>query len=140
MISDNGTNFVGTNNELRQLIKNLDKDTIRLRTADKGIKWRFNPPGGPHFGGTHESLIKIAKKALHAILGKADINDEELLTCFAGVEALMNSRPLTYQSAHPSDDVSLTPNHFLHGQYAVTDTMELPTWLGCAANHQEPVP
>ena len=116
MTSDNGTNFVGANNELRQLINRLDKDRIRQRTADKGIKWRFNPPGGPHFGGTHESLIKTAKKALHAILGKADIKDEELLTCFAGVEALMNSRPLTYQSAHPSDDVPLTPNHFLHGQ------------------------
>ena len=116
MTSDNGTNFVGANNELRQLINRLDKDRIRQRTADKGIKWRFNPPGGPHFGGAHESLIKTAKKALHAILGKADIKDEELLTCFAGVEALMNSRPLTYQSAHPSGDVPLTPNHFLHGQ------------------------
>ena len=116
MTSDNGTHFVGANNELHQLIKRLNKDTIRQRTADKGIKWRFNPPGGPHLGGAHESLIKTAKKALYAILGKTDIKDEELLTCFAGVEALMNSRLLTYQSAHPSDDVLLTPYHFLHGQ------------------------
>ena len=28
----------------------------------------------------------------------------------------INSRPLTYQSANQSDDVPLTPNHFLHGQ------------------------
>ena len=38
------------------------------------------------------------------------------MTAFTGAEALINSRPLTYQSANPSDDVPLTPNHFLHGQ------------------------
>ena len=38
------------------------------------------------------------------------------MTAFTGAEALINSRPLTYQSANPSDDVPLRPNHFLHGQ------------------------
>ena len=33
-----------------------------------------------------------------------------------GAEELINSRPLTCQSANPHDDVPLTPNHFLHGQ------------------------
>ena len=44
------------------------------------------------------------------------VNDEELITEFAGMESLLNSRPLTYQSSDPRDDVPLTPNHFLHGQ------------------------
>lgn len=61
-------------------------------------------------------MIKSAKRAIHAILGNTDINDEELLTAMIGAEALINSRPLTYQSANPSDDIPLTPNHFLHGQ------------------------
>ena len=56
-------------------------------------------------------MIKAAKRAIFAILGSADVNDEELLTAFTGAEALINSRPLTYQSANPSDDVPLTPNH-----------------------------
>lgn len=50
------------------------------------------------------------------MIGSADVTDEELMTAFAGAEALINSRPLTYQSANPNDDVPLTPNHFLHGQ------------------------
>jgi len=39
-----------------------------------------------------------------------------LTTAFTGAEALINSRPLTYQSANPQDDVPLTPNYLLHGQ------------------------
>ena len=50
------------------------------------------------------------------MLGNADINDEELVTAFDGAEGLINSRPLTYQSSHPADDVPLTPNHSLYRQ------------------------
>lgn len=61
-------------------------------------------------------MKKAARRAIYAILGTADINDEKLITAFTGAEALINSRPLTYQSVDPNDDVTLTPNHFLHGQ------------------------
>ena len=61
-------------------------------------------------------MVKSAKKAIHAILGSADITDEELLSAFTGAEALINSRPLTYQSANLKDNLPLTPNNFLHGQ------------------------
>ena len=46
-----------------------------------------------------------------AILGNADVTDDELMTAFTRAEALINSRPLTYQSADPEDDTPLTPNH-----------------------------
>lgn len=118
MLSDNGTNFVGGNNELKELVASLDKDQIQDKTANQGVKWHFNPPppAGPHFSGVHEVMIKAAKRAIYTILSSADINDEELLSAIVGAEGLINSRPLTYQSANPSDIVPLTPNHFLHGQ------------------------
>ena len=81
-----------------------------------GVKWHFNPPLGPHFSGVHEIMIKAAKKAIYAILGSADITDEELLSAVVGAEGLINSRPLTYQSSDPANLTPLTPNHFLHGQ------------------------
>ena len=65
--------------------------------VNKGIKWHFNPPLAPHFGGAHESMVKSAIKA---ILGQADVNDEELIRAIIGAEGLINSRPLTYQSAN----------------------------------------
>ena len=61
-------------------------------------------------------MIKSAKRAIKAVLENADINDEELHSAFVGVEDLLNSRPLTYQSSHPADCLPLTPNHFLHGR------------------------
>ena len=72
----------------------MDTNKIQDQTASKGVKWCFNPPLAPHFGGVHEAMIKAAKKAICAILSNADINDEELMTTFIGVEVLLNSRVL----------------------------------------------
>ena len=117
MLSDNGTNFVGANQELQQMtIQMFQSSKLTENLIDKGIKWSFNPPSAPHFGGVVETMIKAAKRAILTILGNADVNDEELMTAFTGAESLINSRPLTYQSANPEDDIPLTPNHFLHGQ------------------------
>ena len=63
----------------------------------------------PHFGRIHETMIKSAK---HAIQGNADVTDVELMTVFTGAEALISSRPLTYQLASPYDNVPLTPKPF----------------------------
>ena len=115
VMSDNGTNFVGANTELKELISKLDKSKIEKSATNNGIKWHFNPSLDPHFGGVYETMIKAAKRAIYGILSKADIADEELLTEFTGAEDLINSRPLTYQTADIEDDIPLTPNHFLRG-------------------------
>ena len=38
MISDNGTNFVGVERELSELVKQLDQDKIKKSAANKGMK------------------------------------------------------------------------------------------------------
>ena len=114
-MSDNGTNFVGANEELCELIKQIIKDSkVNESLVKQGVKWTFNPPYVPHFEGAFETMIKATKRAIIAILRNADDTDEELMTVFTGAESLINSRPLTYQSANP-DDTPLTPNHFLQG-------------------------
>ena len=74
-------------------------------------------------------MIKSAKRAINAILGNADVKDEELLTVFTGVESLLNSRPLTAASNDPNDYPVLTPNHFLIGNEGGEHTQLWTLWL-----------
>ena len=107
---------MGAVGELKKLASQFDRRHLQSKTAELGLTWRFNPRGAPHFEGAHEVMVKAAKKAVYVVVGERDVNDEELITVFAGVESLLNSRPLTYQSSDPRDDVPLTPNHFFQGQ------------------------
>ena len=116
MISDNGTNFVGANNELKKLLALLDQEKIQNNMANKSIERKFNPPGASHFGRFYEALIKSSERAINAVLGNADIAEEDLLTTITGAKGLLNSRPPRYQSSDPKDEPVLTPNHFLYRQ------------------------
>ena len=42
--SDRGTNFVGTNRELKEAIAHQNEETIERQLQQKGIKWIFQPP------------------------------------------------------------------------------------------------
>ena len=42
--SDNGTNFAGTNNELKSCVGQLDQPRIIRCLSQKEITWIFNPP------------------------------------------------------------------------------------------------
>lgn len=104
IINDNGTNFVGANSQLVKLCKNA--------AHTENIKWSFNPPGAPHFGGIYESGIKSMKTHLHRILNNRTPSYEEFNTLLVQVEALPNSRPLTPRSSDPNNLSILTPGHF----------------------------
>ena len=71
VLSDNGTNFVGANTELKELTRKLDKSNIEKSAANNGIKWHFNPPLGPHFSGVHQTMIKAAKRAIYGQFTKS---------------------------------------------------------------------
>ena len=116
IVSDNGTNFISANKELQDALKGVSVQKLQEDTSHHGVKWYFNPPLSPHFGGVFESMIKAAKLAINAQLRDSEFSDEELISIVTGAESLINSRPITYQSSNPKDDCPLTPNHFLHGQ------------------------
>lgn len=97
----------------------LDSGITKSKFAKKGVVWSFNPPYAPHVEGTFESMIKSVKQAIDAVLSSSDVNDVELMTAFISSEALLNSKPLTYQSAHTPDDVLIAPIDFLHGQHGM---------------------
>ena len=116
MLSDNGSDYVGAAQEIKELVDSMDQDKSQRLTSNQGIEWQFNPPEAPHFGGVFERMIQSAKRAIYAILKEADVNDEELQTVFTGAESLLNSRPLTTVSGDVNDETTLTPSHFLIDQ------------------------
>ena len=124
-VSDRGTNFISANRELKEFVEKLNKGKICQRTANRGATLIFNPPQAPHFGGAHEIMIKGAKKAIHAVLGEANVTDEELMSAFTGIESLHYLRPITHETANPCDETPLTPNHILYEQVGGTSASDL---------------
>ena len=120
MFSDNGTNLTGGERLLRVELDRLKDDSV-LTTELKAlrIEWFFQPAQTPHFGGSHESLVRSVKNALYAALDQEKSvlrtpSDEVLRTLLFEVSGLLNSRPLTYCSSDPDDFRALTPNDFLN--------------------------
>ncbi len=111
--SDNGTNLVGSQKELKKALNDLDKDRIQDSLLKAGIQWSFNPPAASHHGGVWERLIRSARQVLNSILYQQSVDEEGLQTIFCEVEAILNNRPLCTVSSDPHDKEPLTPNHIL---------------------------
>ncbi|KAI2647244.1 putative ABC transporter ATP-binding protein YnjD [Labeo rohita] len=111
--SDNGTNFVGAERELRQATENLNHNLINDVLLRKGVKWVFNPPAASHHGGSWERLIRSVRRVLNSVCKTQILDEESLATVFCEVEAIVNSRPITKASTDPQDLEALTPNHLL---------------------------
>ena len=98
--SDNGTNLVGTDNELRKALKEMNQKQIRdylLRNGTVWITWYKYPPGASHMGGVWEYQIRSVRGILAALLKTHghSLNDEGFRTLAAETEAIINSRRLT---------------------------------------------
>ena len=111
--SDNGTNFVGAERELREEIDKWNQQQIHEAMLQHHIKWKFNPPGASHHGGVWERQIRSVRKILGSLLLSQTIDEEGLTTLLCEVESILNSRPLTPVSDDPLDLDPLTPNHLL---------------------------
>lgn len=111
--SDNGTNLVGAERELRQALSALDQRQIHQALMKKGVRWSFNPPSASHHGGFWERLIRSVRHVLCSVLKQQTLDDESLNTVFCEVESVINSRPITTVSGDPQDLEPLSPNHIL---------------------------
>lgn len=111
--SDNGTNLVGAEKELRKALVSLNQDKIRNSLLKDNIKWSFNPPAASHHGGVWERIIRMVRKVLLSVLHQQVLDDEGLCTILCEVEAILNSWPITTMSPDPHDLEALTPNHVL---------------------------
>lgn len=88
--------------------------------ADKRITWKYIVERTAWWGGMWERLVRSVKTCLRKVLGKCYLEFEELQTLICEVEAVINSRPLSYLHTDSSEPLPLTPAHFLTGQRITT--------------------
>ena len=74
-----------------------------------------------------ERMVRSTKRCLKKMIGLAKLTYDELLTAVTEVEAIVNSRPLSFIS---SDDLEepLTPSHLLIGRSALSLPDNLYYW------------
>ena len=111
--SDNATNFVGAEKELKLLINEWNQTAIHNFLLQKQIKWIFNTPAASHHGGVWERCIRSVRKILNSVVRQQTLDDESLTTFMCEVENIINSRPLTAVSNDVKDLQPLTPNMLL---------------------------
>lgn len=111
--SDNGTNFVGAERELKEAVKSWNKSRTQEFLRQRESRWKFNPPSASHMGGIWERQIRTVRKIMSALINQQQLTDESLQTLLCVIENIINSRPLTAVSDDPNDTEALTPNHLL---------------------------
>lgn len=111
--SDNGTNLVGGDREMRRSIQEWNQINIGRYMTQREIEWTFNPPYASHRGGAWERLIRSARSILRALTTEQLVNDEQLTTLMTEAEKIMNDRPITQVSNDPTDPQALTPSMLL---------------------------
>ncbi|GFU56343.1 integrase catalytic domain-containing protein [Trichonephila clavipes] len=82
LYSDNATNFVGANIELKKMFNLVCKHDEALASymASEGIDWKFLPPRGPNFGGLWEAGVKSFKFYLKRVVEEIPNVKDKLLT------------------------------------------------------------
>ena len=117
--SDQGTNFVGAENELKAALQEMDDEKIKAELLKENIDWIRNPATASNFGGVWERQIRSVRNIMAALMKQHghSLNDESLRTLLCEAEAVVNSRPLTTETlSDPLSPLPLSPSTLLTGK------------------------
>ena len=111
IVSDNGKTFKSASKLIQGV---FDEPEVKKHFTALRVEWAFNLEKAPWWGGIFERMIKSAKRCLKKSVGRASLTYDELSTLVIEIEAVLNSRPLTYVSMDDLEE-PLTPSHLLLG-------------------------
>ncbi|XP_033111023.1 uncharacterized protein LOC117112078 [Anneissia japonica] len=114
--SDNGTQFIGAERQLREMIRGWTKRELTEFCAEQEVTWKFITPLAPHQNGCAETLVKSCKLALKKAVGEQKLTPFELHTCFQEIANLVNERPIGRIPNDPDDGKYVCPNDILLGR------------------------
>jgi hypothetical protein len=93
--TDNAQTFHAANRELRELCTVLSAAKAQKYFVEHGIGWKFITPRAAWWGGWWERMVATTKRCLRKVLGRPQVDAEELQTILVGIKAALNSRPIT---------------------------------------------
>ncbi|GMT14525.1 hypothetical protein PFISCL1PPCAC_5822, partial [Pristionchus fissidentatus] len=135
VLCDNATSFHALN-EAQQALKTPDVSNDLLDyCSNQKMEFHFTVPLSPWQGGTYERLVGVVKNALQSTIGRSSMLMEDFITLLKEVEAIVNSRPLTYAS---EDLQPIRPVDFLRPHVRLSlprvdgeedDSSEDPDWM-----------
>ena len=118
--SDCGTNFVGAQQYLKEIMQDWNIPRIQSVLSEEfscSFQWEWNVPRASHQNGVVESLIKSVRQALDASSKNHSFTEEQWRTYLAEVTYLLNSRPLYPSSDGIWESPPISPNDLLIGYH-----------------------
>ncbi|KAK3740123.1 hypothetical protein QZH41_001270 [Actinostola sp. cb2023] len=112
--SDNQTTFhkaarVFKISKQKSKLANINPKEVESRLANDHVTWKFITERASHRGGHWERVCRQIKEPLRRVLGKALLTYTEMYTVLTGIEAIINSRPLTFIGDDIRDGRVITP-------------------------------
>ena len=124
--SDNGSNFVGANREIREAAAKWNEEEINKELEFHQLEWIFGPAYCGSAGGAWERLVGLCKKLIRATIGQETLDLDDFECLLAGASSIMNQRPLTAASSDVNDTTALCPAHFLYPYLFVNSNHLIP--------------
>lgn len=114
--SDNATNFVGAEKEIRELHEQWMSQTNELTKllAEKRITFKHIPARASHMAGIWERAVAQVKYHLKRVLKDVKLTVRRFDHTVKQIECCLNSRPLWALTPNADDIEVITPSHFFN--------------------------
>ena len=114
--SDQGSQLVEAERELKEAWEKIVTDNLQRNSATKGTTCVFGPADSPWYQGAVESLVMSAKRAIYFAVHNQRLSVPEFQTLCSEVCNLLNERPIGSLPSIDSELNILTPNSLLLGR------------------------
>ena len=118
LLPDNSKTFKSACKEIPNIAGSRE---VSVHLIHHRVTWNFIVECAPWWGGFWERMVQLVKRCFRKAIGRHTLNFNQLNTILVEVEAIINSRPLTYMY----DDVEgvsycISPSHLLYGRRIVS--------------------
>lgn len=114
---DCGTNLVGAQSYLKEIMQSWDIQGVLCEEFSCDFKWQWNIPHASPQNGVVETLIKSVRQSLKATWKIQAFTEEQWKTFLSETTYIINGRPLYSSSNDIWETPPITPNDILIGQH-----------------------